>query len=935
MKKIYFILCFQIALLATGYAQAIPKGMNYQAVARNLRGEIISNQKVSLKINLFGNENLQRSNHYSEIHEVTTNEFGLFNLVIGEGSKEQGEYGLVPWNSENIWLEVAIKDKGQSGFAMVSSSKLQAVPYAIHAGTANALSKKTETKTSSFAPPEPGVVSDSWSVFGNAQTDASGNPYRVNSLGTTDFVDLIMITDNIERLRILSTGDIITKLNFEVGKDLTIGENLFVVQTTMIGDSLEVKKNVLFNTTGGGTINYGPFTVSNASPTLLKGKLTVDQATDLNATLNVDGNTDINARLFVNNMSPVHLSGTLQVDSTTNLNDALTVTNMSPTVFSGTLLVDSCATFNDKVLITSQFSTDTSGLFPSGSLQVGGGAYIKENLYVGGVAKFGGPVAFAGAVSIQDVTQSTSTTTGALKVFGGVGIGLNLNVGGAARFGLMTTIKDTTESVDTLSGALKVRGGVGIGLNLNVGGAVFIGNALSVTGTTTLNNTLNVISGGYFAAHFTNTTNNHGISIQINTAAPGWANNYIEFRRVGGGVVGRIEGENQSEFTSNPNYIRQVALLNSNITFSEIAVATATIYLASAIAGVVAAATSFTPCAGLGFCVTSPLISFIVKAALEVAARGVGLGLAVAQLIKNKDRKNDYINYKASHVGVTYESGAGDYAEWLPKNDPEESFLPGYIVGLKNGKISKNTDETGKLMVISSKPIILGNTPVKGKEKTYEKVAFMGQVPVHVLGKVNIGDYILPSGNNDGLGRAVTATEMKAEDYTNMVGVAWSSSENDSYNEINVAIGLNDADINKVVVEQKEMIQSLKTKFSQSNVLLAKLVPGYQELVRINNSEGIEQPLKAGSHIDYAGKLTDMNFTSSKGNFSEISNEQVDEMMSLAEKTYLEKGGSIEGNPFWSQLKTEPGFKTEFYKNIQNVYKKEFNNQVEKFKPRQ
>lgn len=203
MKKIFFILYFQIALLVIGYSQVIPKGMNYQAVARDIKGEIIPNQKISLKIHLFGNEGNQRLNHYSEIHEVTTNALGLFNLIIGEGIKEQGEYGLVPWNSENIWMEVAIRDKGQTAFATVSSNKLMAVPYAIYAGTASQILDKKEKQTTTFAPPEPGVISTEWSIFGNAKTDASGNIFRTNSLGTTDFVDLILITDNKESMRIL------------------------------------------------------------------------------------------------------------------------------------------------------------------------------------------------------------------------------------------------------------------------------------------------------------------------------------------------------------------------------------------------------------------------------------------------------------------------------------------------------------------------------------------------------------------------------------------------------------------------------------------------------------------------------------------------------------------------------------------------------------
>jgi len=916
MKRIYFILCFQLILLSSGYSQVIPKGMNYQAVARNLKGEIIPNQKVSLKINLFGNENNSRTNHYSEIHEVTTNALGLFNLIIGEGIKDQGDYGLIPWNVENIWMEVSIKDKGKSGFAAISTSKLMAVPYAIHAGTAGKLTGKPGTINSGFTLPDPGVVSDFWSVFGNAMTDASGNPYHINSLGTTDKVDLFLITDNVERFRILEGGDIITKLNFEIGQNLKVGQNLYVLFNANIGDSLIAKKNVLFNTIGGSTINHGPFTVANMSPTLLSGKLIVDLATDLNAALNVDGPTDLNDSLTVNNLSPTKLTGTLQVDSTTDLNDALNVNNMSPTVLSGSLLTDSCATFADAVKILSTYSTDTSGLVPTGALQVGGGAYIGENFYVGGVAKFGGPVAFAGAVSITDGTQSTSPSTGALKVTGGVGIGLNLNVGGAAMIGGMITIKDLTESIDSATGALKVLGGVGIKKRLNVRGNASFGNTLHVIRTASLNDLLSVTSSESFIANFINTGNNNGISIQVNDPAPGNDNNFMEFRNSGGGVVGRIEGENISEYKLNETYLRAIDKLQSGILAASVAEALTLIKVGVASAELIAAATSATFCAGFGLMVCAPVPSLIVKAALDIVGAALLAAANVIAIIDAATRYQDFKDYADTHYGVTYESGAGDYAEWLPKANPSETLIPGYIVGLKNGRISKNIEGANKLMVISTQPIVLGNMPGNNKELPYEKVAFLGQVPVHVVGKVNIGDYIVPSGDNDGLGRAVSPDQMQVEDYSRIVGVAWTASEDKKYRPTKVAIGLNGNDISKIVVEQKNKMQSLLVKLNKRNEILKKLVPGFNEVVgqkeieslsgyNILENKVIKKDIPSGvsNEIDWSTyKLT-------KG--------QVADFFDRAEKIVIKSGVDMDTNSFWKRIKTDPAYKELLIEEVQ------------------
>ncbi len=843
MKKLYFILCFQL-LLGLVQAQVVPKGINYQAIAQNSKGSVLVNQKVNLKIYLFGIEKNNRTNHYSETHQVTTNGQGLFNLIIGEGIVSEGHYGMVPWSTENIWLEIAIKEKGQSGFSALSNSKLLAVPYALYAQSANQILNPGQI--SRFSQADPGVVSDQWSVFGNASTPSSGNPYHINALGTTDMVDLFLITDNVERLRILKEGDITTKLNFEIGQNLKVGQHLQVGLTTTVHDSLVVKKDVLFNTDTGVTINYGPFNVANTSPTLLSGTLVVNQATDLNGALNVDGPTDLNDRLNVNNMSPTKLTGTLQVDSSTVLNDDLNVNLISPTSLSGTLVVDSAATFHDKVQILSLYTTDTSGVVPTGSLQVGGGAYIGENLYIGGVAKFGGPVAFGGAVSITDATQSVSPATGALKVVGGVGIGLNLNVGGAAGIGGMLTILDLTQSIDSTTGALKIFGGVGIRKNLNVKGATAFANSLTVGGITTLDSTLYVRNSGSFIANFTNGSNQHGISIQVNNAVPEWANNFMEFRNGSAGVVGYIEGENSTQSPNNLYYINEIEKLNFRIHTAELAIVigVATAFIAGK--SLVSALASSTGCAGLGFCATAPIASLIVKATFD-------LGGAIADVINNSFRTVDafadrdaYVAYKAARVGVTYESGSGDYAEWLPKADAEETFLRGYIVGLKNGFVSKNTGDAQKLMVISTQPIVLGNTPSDDLKLRYEKVAFLGQVPVRILGKINAGDYIVPSGDHDGLGRGISQDKMKTEDFANVVGVAWTGNIKDGYGLVQVAVGLNGNDINKKVIEQNNRLQQLREKLNHRNQILAKLVPGYQEMAG-NNVSSENNPYPSGS----------------------------------------------------------------------------------------
>ena len=888
MKKLCLFLALTFFISAVMVAQVSPEGMNYQAVARNLKGEILANQPVALMVSLFSSTNNGKTVYYSEQHDVVTSAVGVFSLIVGKGGQATGVFANTPWDVENIWMQVSIKGHGQVDFTTISNSKLLAVPYAFHAMTA---SKVTGTGSSNLVN-SPGIPSQSWSLFGNV----GSNPEN-DKLGTMDSVDLLVVTNGRDRLRIMANG------------------NVAIARTLSIGANLNVDSSVSLNKVSGSTINYGPLTVERQSPTLLSGTLTVDKAADLNLSLNVDGITDLNSKLNVNFGSASVLTGTVRVDGITDLNRALNVNNISPTLLTGTLRVDSNASFYNRIKILSIHDTDTSGATPTGSLQVGGGAYIAKNLFIGGIAKFGGPAAFGGAVTISDPTQSTSPLTGALKVAGGVGIGKNLNVGGkgsfvdSLRLAGVANITNVTQSTTIANGALLVSGGAGIAKNVNIGGA------LTTTGISTVNNVLNVNATSDYAANFT-TTGANGISIQVGVVTPGNSNNFVTFKSNNGTTVGRIEGETVAELSDNEEYkvtkdgltlVRDLAALDATIGAAEIVVAAIEL---------VAAASSTTICAGLGVCVTAPIPSLIVAAGINLVAaiaNEVGQVLAVDEA---NDQVNFFISKKSTNIGVTYQSGSGDYAEYLPKANKTDQFKPGFIVGMKNGTISLNTAGADKLFAISTKPIVLGNMPEDAKIGDYEKAAFMGQVPVYVLGKVNMGDYIVPAGYNNGFGKAIAPANMKAEDYANIVGMAWSASNSDSYSMVNVAIGLNAGDISKLVAEQSKAITDLKSQISQTNNLLAKLIPGFADAagLKMDVAATVTAPLTtvapAGS---LAKKVLPGNILKQDDSniiYFEVTPAQLNEMIDKAKESFVQAGVDMNTHPFWKKMTSDAGYKS-------------------------
>ena len=115
-----------------------------------------------------------------------------------------------------------------------------------------------------------------------------------------------------------------------------------------------------------------------------------------------------------------------------------------------------------------------------------------------------------------------------------------------------------------------------------------------------------------------------------------------------------------------------------------------------------------------------------------------------------------------------------DYGEFMEKLDHNEQILPFEVVGIKNGKVTKNTDGATLYMVSSSDAGIRGGDPVdspRDNDEAFVVVAFAGQVPVVVDGLVEEGDYLLPSGMNDGKAIAVSSETIDFETYRKAIGV--------------------------------------------------------------------------------------------------------------------------------------------------------------------
>jgi hypothetical protein len=179
--------------------------------------------------------------------------------------------------------------------------------------------------------------------------------------------------------------------------------------------------------------------------------------------------------------------------------------------------------------------------------------------------------------------------------------------------------------------------------------------------------------------------------------------------------------------------------------------------------------------------------------------------------------------------GVEFGGTGADFAEWLPRMKVDEAIEPGEIVGIFGGKVAKTTKAAQSVQVVSTGPIVVGNAPAEDKEDLYERIAFLGQVPVKVRGVVNAGDYIVPSGLNDGTGIAVSPNTLKPEHYNQIVGRAWESSSELGVKLINTVVGLPNSALSELLKSKKQQIESLQARLEKLEKEFGKLQASFRK----------------------------------------------------------------------------------------------------------
>ena len=149
MKKlthISIVLLFVIGLVQSASSQNIGdlSGIYYQAVAvdeygkeivgMDVEGKPLYEKEIGVRFTITKGAN--GSIQWEETHTTVTDKYGLFSLIIGQGTQTgNGGYTKmldIPWIDADQFLKVEISTKNDGDFRLVSNQQFMSVPYSFY-----------------------------------------------------------------------------------------------------------------------------------------------------------------------------------------------------------------------------------------------------------------------------------------------------------------------------------------------------------------------------------------------------------------------------------------------------------------------------------------------------------------------------------------------------------------------------------------------------------------------------------------------------------------------------------------------------------------------------------------------------------------------------------------------------------------------------------
>lgn len=136
MKVYHLILTVLIILKINLTFSQESMGFNFQTIIRDNEGKVYKNQIAKVKFSIFEDSPFG-SIVYSELHEKTTNGYGVLDLVIGNGTTEIGTFENIEWGATFYFLKTEISLSDNDGYAISTTTQFNSVPYAMYSSASD------------------------------------------------------------------------------------------------------------------------------------------------------------------------------------------------------------------------------------------------------------------------------------------------------------------------------------------------------------------------------------------------------------------------------------------------------------------------------------------------------------------------------------------------------------------------------------------------------------------------------------------------------------------------------------------------------------------------------------------------------------------------------------------------------------------------------
>ncbi len=311
MRKVLF---FALLLLsAVSFSQA-PQYLNYQAIARNGAGTIVTTP-IGIKFEILQGSSLGTV-VYEETHNITPSSAGVFTAAIGNGAIVTGSFPTINWANSPYFIRVSIDPAGGTSYSTVGTSQLLSVPYALYAETT-----------------------------GNSQTFTAGNGITINS-GT--------ITNSAPNQTVNISGAGVTGSypNYTVSSSATTtaGNGISIISGTITNTAPDQTVTI-----SGATGTYPNFTVTSTPPTTI---------TPGNSNISVTG---ADPNFTISSVPTLSLSGaqlSISNGNTVTLPTGTTYTNGAGIALtSGTIITNTAP--NQTVTVSSGTNVTVNGTYPN------------------------------------------------------------------------------------------------------------------------------------------------------------------------------------------------------------------------------------------------------------------------------------------------------------------------------------------------------------------------------------------------------------------------------------------------------------------------------------------------------------------------------------------------------------------------------------------